>query len=98
MHSELSEALEALRHDIKKGEKGWIGEEFADCVIRIFDTCEFLGINLEFEILDKMQKNANRSYMNGGKKMSENMPDSPIDISDSTINDFINKYETVIIE
>ncbi|MDD5538597.1 MAG: hypothetical protein PHF12_06505, partial [Candidatus Omnitrophica bacterium] len=36
MHSELSEALEAMRNDLGKDA---IAEELADCCIRIFDYC-----------------------------------------------------------
>ena len=44
MHCELSEALEALRHTDKS--KNNVGEELADCCIRIFDYCEARDIDL----------------------------------------------------
>ena len=49
VHSEISEALEALRkHDIN-----CIGEELADIVIKVMDLSEYLNINLEKKILKK---------------------------------------------
>ena len=40
MHSELSEALEAMRNHAPPED---IAEELADCCIRIFDYCGALG-------------------------------------------------------
>ena len=61
MHSELSEALEGLRHN------DWsnVAEEMADCMIRIGDFCEARGIDLEKAIIDKMKKNKKRPYKHG---------------------------------
>jgi len=58
IHSELSEALEALRHNDWKE----VAEEMADTVIRIMDFCEAREIDLEKEILKKIQKNKKRPY------------------------------------
>jgi NTP pyrophosphatase (non-canonical NTP hydrolase) len=65
MHSELSEALEALRNNISWNAPHGIGEEFADCAIRIMDTCEFLGIDLEEQIMKKHRKNLKREHKHG---------------------------------
>ena len=65
MHSELSEALEALREHRPKRE---IAEELADCCIRIFDYCGRKKIDLEQALLDKIEKNKNRPYRHGNKK------------------------------
>lgn len=64
MHSELSEALEALR----KGDEANLAEELADVVIRIMDYCGHRGIDLENAILVKMAINKNRPYKHGGKR------------------------------
>ena len=45
VHSEVSEALEALRN----GDKENFAEEMADIVIRVADICGNLGIDLEKE-------------------------------------------------
>lgn len=69
MHSELSEALEAFRKSPE--DKMWddITEEFADVVIRIFDACGKYGLNLEQAIINKMEKNKNREFKHGGKRI-----------------------------
>jgi len=36
--------------------------------IRLFDTCEFLGINLDREIERKHKINLKRPYRHGGKR------------------------------
>jgi NTP pyrophosphatase (non-canonical NTP hydrolase) len=64
MHSELSEALEAMRN---RGTKDNIAEELADCCIRIFDYCGAKGINLEDALLKKMKYNKSRPYRHGKK-------------------------------
>lgn len=65
MHSELSEALEVMRS--KRKTKSTVGEELADCVIRIADFCEARNINLEKEIFNKTQYNKTRSKKHGKK-------------------------------
>jgi len=54
MHSELSEALEALRQRRSRQE---LAEELADCCIRIFDYCGRKRIDLEEAIVKKIEKN-----------------------------------------
>ena len=63
IHSELSEALEGMRKD------DWnnVAEEMADAVIRILDFCEGRNIDLEAEIIKKMNKNKFRGYKHGKK-------------------------------
>jgi NTP pyrophosphatase (non-canonical NTP hydrolase) len=41
----------------------------ADACIRIFDTCGYLGIDIEAAILAKMERNKQRPYKHGGKKI-----------------------------
>jgi len=64
MHSELSEALEAMRNH---GTKDNIAEELADCCIRIFDYCGARGIDLEKTLLKKIEYNKTRLYRHGKK-------------------------------
>ena len=64
MHSELSEALEAMRN---RGRKEEVAEELADCCIRIFDYCGAKKINLEKTLLKKIEYNKSRTYRHGKK-------------------------------
>lgn len=63
IHSEVSEALEALR----KNDAENFAEELADTCIRIFDLCGEEGIDLQYAIDKKMAKNKLRPYKHGGK-------------------------------
>ena len=56
-YEELSEAFAKLN----KHEDG-VGEELADVVIFILGMCEILDINLEKELLQKIEKNKKRKY------------------------------------
>ena len=64
MHSELSEALEAMRNDLGKEA---IAEELADCCIRIFDFCGARDVDLEEALKKKAEKNKSRPYRHGKK-------------------------------
>ena len=57
-YGELSEACEAY---LKKQDD--VGEELADVVLYILGLSEILGIDLEKEILNKMEKNEKRQYI-----------------------------------
>lgn len=61
--SELAEALEADRNDNFENFK----EELADTVIRIFDLCGYLDIDIEDEIMKKYEKNKLRPHKHGKK-------------------------------
>lgn len=64
MHSELSEALEAHRKNLmddKLPHRPGIEVEFADCVIRIFDTARALGLDLAGAIIEKNRFNQTRA-------------------------------------
>jgi len=64
MHSELSEALEAVRKNAWDDKlPAWKGEEIemADTVIRIFDYCAGHGIHLGEAIMAKLFVNYNRA-------------------------------------
>lgn len=72
MHSELSEALEGYRDGNPESKKipGFTSaeEEFADCIIRIFDTCAASNFNIGAAIEAKIAFNTNRPYKHGGKE------------------------------
>ena len=56
-YGELAEAYEAYR---KK--KDDLGEELADVLIYLLGLSEILGIDLESELLHKVEKNKHRQY------------------------------------
>jgi NTP pyrophosphatase (non-canonical NTP hydrolase) len=56
-YGELAEAYDAY---IKT--EGTVGEELADVMIYIMGIAEKLGIDLEKEVLDKIEINKNRKY------------------------------------
>lgn len=71
MHSELSEALEELRNGITPtyyrhdGKPEGFTVELADCIIRIFDLCGALGLDLGQALELKMEYNKKRKYKHG---------------------------------
>lgn len=72
MHSELSEALEAIRNgnppDNKIPEFSGVEAELADVIIRIMDYAEFRGFRVAEAIIAKSAFNENRKYKHGGKR------------------------------
>lgn len=72
IHSELSEALEYLRHDNPQSdhipEYSGVEEELADVIIRVIDMAILNNYNIAGALLAKIKFNANRPYMHGGKK------------------------------
>jgi len=68
IHSEISEGLEGFRNNIPEGEKGWLGEELADAVIRIWDLCAYKKIDIAKEVNKKHEYNKSRPYRHGNKK------------------------------
>jgi NTP pyrophosphatase (non-canonical NTP hydrolase) len=69
MHSELSEALEAIRHgnppDDKVPEFSGYEVELADVVIRIMDTAQARGLRVAQAIIAKMKYNETRKHKHG---------------------------------
>ena len=72
MHSELSEALEGLRHGNPVsehiGEFSAVEEELADVIIRIMDYALARNHRVAEAVIAKVTFNAGREYMHGGKK------------------------------
>ena len=56
-HAELSEAFHAYRKKLPD-----LGEELADVAIYLLGLSAILNINLEEQILKKVEKNKNRQY------------------------------------
>jgi len=71
MHSELSEALEAIRHgypaDTHVTDMGNLEMEMADVVIRVMDFCEAYKLDLGCAIIAKLIYNRTRPPKHGGK-------------------------------
>lgn len=71
IHSEASEALECYREGHmnttyrEDGKPEGFPSELADIVIRVFDLCGELDIDLEKEIRDKSDYNETRPYKHG---------------------------------
>jgi len=62
-HSELSEALEGYRkglNDDHLPNRKSVEVEFADAIIRILDTAEYLGLDIGSALLEKCEYNKNR--------------------------------------
>lgn len=55
IHSEVSEAVEAVRKD-----PDHLGEELADVIIRVVELAHTLGITLDSRVVEKMRKNRER--------------------------------------
>ncbi|MFA6005720.1 MAG: hypothetical protein WC775_04520 [Patescibacteria group bacterium] len=68
IHSEISEAFEAYRHQNFDGKDGF-KEELGDAIQRILHLCGVLGIDIEAAILKKLDFNKSRSW--DWKKMNE---------------------------
>ncbi len=64
IHSEVSEASEAIRDDNFEG----FAEELADIFIRLVNLCEVWDLNLEDEVIRKYNKNLNRPHLHGRQR------------------------------
>lgn len=61
--TEVSEAMEAYRNYDRIN----FAEEVADTIIRLFDICDAMGIDIEAEIKQKMAVNLERPYKHDKK-------------------------------
>jgi NTP pyrophosphatase (non-canonical NTP hydrolase) len=71
MHSELSEALEGLRHDARDEHlplKRSVEVELADCIIRIMDIAYKRGWDVAGALTQKAAYNKSRPYKHGGRQ------------------------------
>lgn len=72
MHSELSEALDALRHKNPPSDHipafNGVEEELADVVIRIMDFAQERGYQIAEAIIAKTYYNKSRQHKHGGKQ------------------------------
>lgn len=64
IHSEVSEACEALR----KGNMQDVEEELADVIIRVLHVAEKNNFDMEKAVWTKHRANVNRPYRHGNKK------------------------------
>jgi NTP pyrophosphatase (non-canonical NTP hydrolase) len=78
IHSEVSEAVEEVRRGnmityyeelthVDSAKPKGLGSELADVMIRLLDTAEWLGIDMEEEMKVKNAYNDTRGHMHGGK-------------------------------
>jgi len=65
IHSEVSEALEAVR----KNDRDNFLEELADTLIRVLDLAASQTEDFEKVVADKLAVNRTRGYRHGGKKL-----------------------------
>ena len=68
IHSEVSEAYEAYRHKNIDGKDGF-KEELGDTIQRVLHLCAIFNIDIEEEILKKINSNKDRKW--DWKKMNE---------------------------
>ena len=50
------------------------------------------------EIRKRKMEQLKEQYLHGGKNMEENIPDTPVKLTDANIEDAIKKYDTIVID
>ncbi len=73
IHSEVSEAFEAYRHKDMDGKDGF-KQELGDIVSRVIHLSGIMGVDIQEEILKKIERNKDREWK--WKEMNESTPDS----------------------
>lgn len=68
LHSEVSEMFEWWRKGFEV-DSPEIAEEMADVFIRLVDTADRAGVELDQAIILKMEKNKAREHRHGGKRV-----------------------------
>ena len=63
--TEVSEAVEAFRHQDFDN----FAEELADVILRVLSVSCGMGINIEKEVLTKLETNRSRKNRHGGKRI-----------------------------
>ncbi len=75
IHSEVSEALEAVRNGDTRarvdpnGKPEGLPSELADIVIRVADYAGACGIDLDAAVVSKLAYNARRIHRHGGRRL-----------------------------
>ena len=69
------------------------------CTNIIYYDYYYLEIMDELEEIKKRKlEQLKKQYMNGGKNMEGNLPNTPLEITDADVEDNIKKYETIVID
>ena len=50
------------------------------------------------EIKKKKLEQLKKQYMNGGKNMEENWPNTPLHITDADFEEYLKKYDTIVVD
>ena len=50
------------------------------------------------EIKKRKMEQLKKQYLNGGKNMNENIPDTPVKVTDADFDETVKKYDTVVID
>ena len=50
------------------------------------------------EIKKRKLEQLKKQYMNGGRKMDENLPNTPLTITDADIEEAIKKYDIIVVD
>lgn len=61
----ISDEVTEAHNELREGTEEQFNEELADIVIRVASLAGMLGIDLEQEVINKMEKNKDRPYLHG---------------------------------